>query len=169
MTSATKAYWTKPVAVAELKVDSIHGHVFHLSSNGTFVAYEFKERNVPSKAVTVDTIFFQDFADLLHDNKLAGLVALQVLDTCQESTKIEFEVGPQGIVMLDEKDVLQLGLTRMTTGWSFGVGDDGIISCTGNGTHAPKTNASHQVFVDTKPIPDVDALKTALREEGVVA
>ncbi|KAF2092865.1 hypothetical protein NA57DRAFT_49665, partial [Rhizodiscina lignyota] len=169
MSGSTKACWTKPVAVTELKTASIHGHVFHVRTDGTFVPYEFHEGDAASKAAMVGPAFFQGLAAFLHRNKLTGLVALQALEDCRQNTNMELQIGPEATVMLDERDVVGMGAIRMTTGWSFRVADDGIISCKGNDVYAPKTNSNHQVFKDSKPLPDVEALKAALRNEGVIA
>lgn len=102
--------------------------------------------------------FFQEFASFLHHNNLADLVALQLLDSPQNSTRMELLIGPQATLMVDEKDLIGFEPPRITTGWSlsFQVGDDGIISCKGNDVYAEKKN-THQVFTDSKPLPTVES------------
>ncbi|KAI0202829.1 hypothetical protein F4808DRAFT_467985 [Astrocystis sublimbata] len=146
----SESCWTKPVPAKELATKPIHGHVFHLQPNGAFVPYEFQEGETPSKATKIPKAFFQELAEFLHQNNLAGLV------------------GPQSTLMMDTKDVLGLEPAQMTTGWLFRVGEDGVISCKGNDIYAPKKN-THGVFQDSKPLPTVEALKEALLQEGVIA
>lgn len=81
---------------------------------------------------------------------------------------MELLVGPQSTLMVDEKDLIGFDPPRLTTGWSFQVGNDGIISCKGNDVYASKKN-THAVFQDSKPLPTVEALKEALRGEGLIA
>jgi hypothetical protein len=69
--------------------------------------------------------------------------------------------------MVDEKDLIGFDPPRITTGWSFWVGNDGIISCKGNNVYAAKKN-THQVFTDSKPLPTVEALLEVLREKGFI-
>lgn len=168
VSDASQACWTKPVPAEELATESIHGHVFCLRSDGTFVPYEFHDGEAGSEAAKTGPAFFQELADFLHRNGLANLVALQLSDDSRDKTNMELLVGPQGTVMMDEKDLLGFNPPRITTGWSFKVGADGIISCKGNNVYAEKKH-THQVFQDSKPLPTVEALKEALRGEGIIA
>jgi hypothetical protein len=81
---------------------------------------------------------------------------------------MELLIGPQATLMVDEKDLIGFERPRVTTGWSFHVRDDGIISCKGNDVYAEKKDI-HQVFTDSKPLPTVEVLKEALRKEGLIA
>ncbi|EXL39780.1 hypothetical protein FOCG_17632 [Fusarium oxysporum f. sp. radicis-lycopersici 26381] len=164
----SESCWTKPVPAKELATKPIHGHVFHLQPNGAFVPYEFQEGEAPSKAAKVPKAFFQELAEFLHLNSLAGLVALQLLDGPRDRTKTELLVGPQGTLMMDTKDVLGFEPAQITTGWFFQVGEDGVISCKGNDVYAAKKN-THGVFQDSKPLPTLEALKAALLQEGIIA
>ncbi|KAJ9130463.1 hypothetical protein NKR23_g12191 [Pleurostoma richardsiae] len=164
----SQACWTKPVPVADLATELIHGHVFRLQPDGSFIPYEFHAGDADSKAANTGPAFFQELADFLRCNGLADLIALQVLDSSRDKTNMELQVGPQGTVMMDEKDLIGFSPPRITTGWSFKVGDDGVISCKGNDVYSAKKN-THQVFQDSKPLPTVEALKEALREEGIIA
>lgn len=164
----SESCWTKPVSVKELATKPIHGHVFHLQPNGTFVPYEFQEGEPPSKLASVSSAFFQDLAEFLHLNNLADLVALQLLDGPRERTYTELLVGPQSTLMMDTKDVLGFEPAKITTGWLFQVGNDGVISCKGNNVYAAKKN-THGVFQDSKPLTTLEALKAALFQEGIIA
>jgi len=167
----SNACWTKPVPIAGLKMDTLQGHVFTLQSDGSFIPYEYHEGAPDAKAASTSPAFFQEFADFLQKQNLASLIALQLLDGTEKNTNMEFMTGPQSTVMLDERDVIGFDQPRISTGWSFRVGDDGIISCKGNDVYAPKTNSSHQVFQDSKPltISTVEELKDALRKEAIIA
>lgn len=110
----------------------------------------------------------RDFTEFLQQNHLARLLALESLDGYQDHTKTELQVGPLATVNFNENDVFGLDPQSRTTGWSFQVRDDGIISYKGGNVYAPKTK-THQVFTDTKPLPTVEALKDALRAEGIIA
>ncbi|GJN72822.1 hypothetical protein VFPFJ_03198 [Purpureocillium lilacinum] len=136
-------------------------------SNETFVPYEFQEGAPPPKAVTVPQEFFQDLAQFLHSNNLADLVALQLLGGQSEGTSTELLIGPQSTLTLDTNDILGFEPAKITTGWLFQVGDDGVISCKGNDVYSKKKN-THQVFTDSKPL-TLEALKAALRQEGIIA
>ncbi|KND86140.1 hypothetical protein TOPH_09238 [Tolypocladium ophioglossoides CBS 100239] len=168
VSGASQACWTKPVPAAELATESIHGHVFRLQSDGTFVPYEFHEGEASSEAAHTGPAFFRELAEFLHCSNLAGLIALQLLDGPRDKTNMELLAGPQSTVMMDEKDLIGFSPPRITTGWSFTVGDDGIICCKGNDVYSAKKN-TQQVFQDSKPLPTVEALKEALRAEGVIA
>lgn len=169
LSEKTRACWTKPVPVAELANKAVHGHVFRLQPDGTFVPYELQEGEVDAKIASINGGFFQDFAGFLRDNNLADLVALQVLDGDQHGpTKTELLVGPQSTLMVDQEDLIGFEPARITTGWSFHVAEDGIISCKGDNVYAAKKH-THAVFQDSKPLPTVEALREALRDEGVIA
>ncbi|KAI3316992.1 hypothetical protein HD806DRAFT_399658 [Xylariaceae sp. AK1471] len=164
----SESCWTKPIPANELATKPIHSHVFHLQPNGTFMPYEFQEGEVPYKAAKVSGAFFQELAEFLQLNNLAGLIALQLLDGPRDRTNTELLVGPQSTLMMNTKDILGLEPARITTGWFFQVGEDGIISCKGGDVYAPKKNA-HAVFQDSKPLPTLEALKAALLQEGIIA
>lgn len=168
LSDTSRACWTKPVPIAELANKAVHGHVFRLQSDKTLVPYELQEGEVDSKELAGKPKFFLEFANFLHCNNLADLVALQLLDSSQNNTRMELLIGPQATLMMDEKDLIGCEQPRITTGWSFHVGDDGIISCKGNDVYAEKKD-THQVFTDSKPLPTVEALKEVLRKEGLIA
>jgi hypothetical protein len=81
---------------------------------------------------------------------------------------MELLIGPQTTLMVDEKDLVGFERPHITTGWSFHVGDDGVISCKGNDVYAEKKD-THQVFTNSKPLPTVEVLKEALRKEWLIA
>ncbi|KAJ5246657.1 hypothetical protein N7468_001640 [Penicillium chermesinum] len=167
ITDTTQACWTKPVPAEELAGKPVHGHVFRMQPDGTFAAYEFHQGEAAFKRESIELDFFKEFADFLRQNNLADLLALELLDGPQDHIYKELQVGPQATVLLNEKDVIGLGLSTITTGWSFKVGDNGIISCKGGTVYSPKKN-THGVFVDSKPL-TVESLKKALRGEGIIA
>ncbi|CRK29161.1 hypothetical protein BN1723_014249 [Verticillium longisporum] len=148
MTDTTNACWTKP-------------------SDGSFVAYEFHEGEASSDGGNIGPAFFREFADFLRRNNLADLLALELLDGPQNNIQKELQVGPQATVLFHEEDVIGLSLPTITTGWSFKLGDDGIISCKGGTVYSAKKD-THHVFVDSKPFATVEALKNALRGEGII-
>jgi hypothetical protein len=123
---------------------------------------------VDAKVPSIKPAFFQELAAFLHRNSLADLVALQLLTGSESRTKMELLVGPQATLMVHEKDLIGFDPPRITTGWTFRVGNDGIISCKGGDVYAAKKN-THQVFQDSKPLPTVEALLEALRGEGIIA
>lgn len=164
----SESCWTKPVPVRELAAKPIHGHVFQVQRNGTFVPYEFQEGEAPTKAAKVPKAFFHEFSEFLHLNNLASLIALQLLDGPRDRTETELLVGPQSTLIMDTKDIIGFEPAQITTGWSFQVGDDGIISCKGNDVYAEKKH-THGVFQDSKPLPTLEALKAALLQEGIIA
>lgn len=107
MTDMTEACWTKTVSVAELAAKPIHGHVFRLQPDGSFVVYEFHEGEARLNDENIRSAPFQDFADFLHRNGPAGLLALEVLDSPQDHAKMELQVGPQGTVLFYKKMSLE--------------------------------------------------------------
>ncbi|KAK4186182.1 hypothetical protein QBC35DRAFT_516392 [Podospora australis] len=121
-------------------------------ADGSFVLYEFHENTGDScntKADMVGPAFFHEFADFLRANHLTNLIALEVLDAGdKEVRQMALQVGPSPLF----------------------IGNDGIITCSGGTVYAPKkNNIAHQVFVDSKPLPTVEALKLALCSEGIIA
>ena len=124
--------------------------------------------SAPPNAAKVPRTFFQELAEFLQLNNLTGLVALQVLDGPKDQTNTELLVGSQSTLMMNTKEVLGFGPAQITTGWSFQVGEGGIISCKGNDIYAPKKN-THGVFQDSKLLPTLEELKAVLLQEGIIA
>lgn len=164
----SESCWTKSISAKELTTKPIRGHVFSLQPNGAFVPYEFQEGEAPPNAAKVPRTFFQELAEFLQLNNLTGLVALQVLDGPKDQTNTELLVGSQSTLMMNTKEVLGFGPAQITTGWSFQVGEGGIISCKGNDIYAPKKN-THGVFQDSKLLPTLEELKAVLLQEGIIA
>ena len=105
LSEQSSACWTKPVLMAELASKAVHGHVFRLLSNGTFVPYQLQEGEINAKAASSTPELFQELALLSRDTNLADLVTLQLLDDSQNSTMMELLVGPQSTLMVNEKDL----------------------------------------------------------------
>lgn len=78
---------------------------------------------------------------------------------------LEFVLAGQGTIMVNE-EVASANIYR-TTGWSFTRDEDGIVSVKGNETHAG-VNGKHEIFRDTKPLRNVDAVVDLLLQEGVI-
>jgi hypothetical protein len=112
VSEASQACWTKPVSVEELATKSIHGHVFRLQSDRTFVPYEFQEGGAASEAAGTEPAFFHELADFLHRNNLANLVALQLSDDTRDNTNMELLIGSQSTLGLAHPEVLLAGLSR---------------------------------------------------------
>ncbi|KAL9124203.1 MAG: hypothetical protein Q9217_006445 [Psora testacea] len=162
-------YWTKPTQSANIDKDDIHGHIYVLSSENQFVAYEYRGGPSTDNWKQVHTSFFPQLAQYLLTNNLAGVIGLQVLDRLAVSSErmLEFVLGGEGTAMLGEQDVNHGGIYRVT-GWSFAQDEDGIISVKGSESHAKTTKGTHQVFTNGKPLPTVEAVRHVLRKEGIL-
>ncbi|GAB0134124.1 hypothetical protein EsDP_00002508 [Epichloe bromicola] len=101
---------------------------FASSGTGAFIPYEFQEGEAPSKATKIPRVFSHELAEFMHLNKLAGLVALSLLDGPGDRTNTELLVGSHCTLMMDTEDVLGLDPARIATGWSFQEGEKGVIS-----------------------------------------
>ena len=93
LSEKSSACWTKPVPIAELANKAVHGHVFRLQSDRIFIPYELQEGKIDAQAASTGPQFFQEFASSLYDNNLADLIALQLLDSSQDTTRMELLVG----------------------------------------------------------------------------
>lgn len=71
--------------------------------------------------------------------------------------------------MVDEKDIVYLPPASLTTGWSFQVQNDGIISCKGKDVYLETEKRTHRVFIDTKLLKTAEEWYKALVEEGILA
>lgn len=161
-------YWTRPTKSTNVDTDSIHGHVYMLSENH-FTPYEYRGGPSVSNWKQVHPSFFSELASYLATNDLAGVLGLQVLDRLAVSPErmLEFVLGGEGTAMLREQDVNHGGIYRVT-GWSFGRDEDGIISVKGSESHAKTTKGTHQVFIDGKPLPTVEAVRDVLQKERII-
>lgn len=167
--TGSPGYWTKPTKYANVDKDSIHGHIYVLSSENHFIAYEYREEPSADKWKQVHPSFFSELALHLVTKDLAGVLGLQVLDRPAVSSErmLEFILGGEATAMLREQDVNHGGIYRVT-GWSFGQDEDGIISVKGNESHAKTTKGTHQVFIDGKPLPTLEAVTDVLYKEGII-
>ena len=80
---------------------------------------------------------------------------------------LEPVLGEQGTAMLRAQDVNQGGIYR-NTGWSFRQDEDGIISVNDSGSRAKTTRGIHQVFIGSKPLPTIEAVKNVLHKEEII-
>lgn len=145
----------------ELVTKSIHSHMFHLQPDSTFIPYKFQKGKPSIKATKVPKIFFQELAGFLHLNNLVGLITLQLLDGTSNGIITKLLIGPQSTLIINIKDVLGFKTAKITTGWVFRVGEDGIISCKGNSVYAAK-KFTYTVFVDGKFLQSLEELKAVL-------
>ncbi len=161
--------WTKPTRSMDVDRDKIHGHIYVLSIENQFIAYEYRKGASPVNKREMHPAFFDELTKYLARNDLAGLLGLQVLNspTVLGERMLEFVLGREGTVMLGEQDVNHGGIYRIT-GWSFEQSEDGIISVKGGESHARTVRGTHQVFTDGKPLPTVEAVQKVLHEEGVI-
>jgi hypothetical protein len=162
-------YWTQPTKSADVDKDNVHGHIYVLSSENHFLAYEYRGGPATDTWKHVDPSFFPQLAQYLLRNNLAGVLGLQVLDrrAALSGEMLEFVLGEQGTAMLRAQDVNHGGIYRVT-GWSFKRDKDGIISVSGGESHAKTTKGTHQVFTSGKPLPTIEAVKNVLHKEGII-
>ena len=163
-----KGCWTKPLPAKDLATQSVHGHIYRLQSEGTFVPYEFRTGLAGTAATTTDPAFFQEVAHFLRNHGLQDLLGLELLDRPQDQDSMELVLGPQGTVLMERKDLTSRLVSYGVTSWSFKVGEQGIISCNGGTEHAGTVQGTHRVFVSGKPPPTTEALQKALRKEGII-
>ena len=69
--------------------------------------------------------------------------------------------------MVKEEEVAYANIYRVT-GWSFAQDEDGIVSVKGHETHASSANGVHEIFRDTKPLRNIDAVVDLLLQERVI-
>lgn len=168
ISSTAQACWTKPIT-STLEGVTFHGHVFSVRADGQFIAYEYHKGELNKQAHDVSILFSQELASFLLSENLNHLLALEVLDASTTCRQKELQVGPLSTVLFDEQDILALAPATVTTGWSFTIGHDGVISCKGGTTYAQQmTKETHRVFVDGKPLLTDDDLVAVLREEGLI-
>ncbi len=124
--------WTKPTRSMDVDRDKIHGHIYVLSIENQFIAYEYRKGASPVNKREMHPAFFDELTRYLARNGLAGLLGLQVLNspTVLGERMLEFVLGREGTVMLGEQDVNHGGIYRIT-GWSFEQSEDGIVSVKG--------------------------------------
>jgi hypothetical protein len=158
--------WTKPTHIEGIDPKNVHGHVFILSTDGpTFTAYEYRE-GAPIEMNGVSPAFFQDLSQYLQANNLVTVLGLQILGDNPSEQMIELVLQNAGTVMLTAL-AAKCGSIYRVTGWHFD-SRGGIAEFKGGESHAKTTKGTHQVFIDGKPLPDLDSLKDLLREEGII-
>ena len=163
-------FWTKPTKSASVDRNSIHGHIYVMSLlENRFIAYEYRGGPSTDNWKQVHPSSFSELAQYVVANDLVGVLGLQVLDRppLPQERMLEFVLGGEATVILREQDVNHGGIYRIT-GRSFGRDDDGIISVKGSESHAKTTKGTHQVFIDGKPLPTVEAVKDVLRKGGII-
>jgi len=164
------SYWTKSTPFEAILANPVHGHIFTVSSNNRLLAYEYREGLVPKNVTSIDHTFFWEFFKYLRSNKLAKLLALEVLEDTSslQSQMREFVLAGQGTVLVKEdKGVAHTDIYRVT-GWSFAQDKDDTVSVKEHGTHASTDSGEHQVFTDGKPLRNIDAVMNLLLQEGVI-
>ncbi|KAJ8062838.1 hypothetical protein OCU04_008093 [Sclerotinia nivalis] len=150
--------WTKPQPIPALVNRPIHGHIFRLRLDGACCPYEFRDGQADPKANSIQSSFFQAFADYLKDNRLADLLGLELLDRPEDQRSLEFVLGVQGTVMPGKQDFITAFPYRITS-WTFQAEVGGIVSCKGGTVHAAKKkDGKHQVFIDSKPLQQLTLL-----------
>ncbi len=161
--------WTRPVPFTELRDSSLHGHIYALSKENHFVAYEFREGTAPPKVQTVQDAFFEEILGYLIAHKLTSILGLEVLEEgfelCDQTH--EFVIEGQGTVMVLEEGLMYKNSFRVT-GWSVVEGHDGIFCFKGNQSHSAPKSGGHQIFTDGKKLAGIRSVIELLCQEGIV-
>lgn len=161
--------WTRPVLFQELPTSQFYGHIYALSPDHRFVAYEFLEGAAPQGTTLVDDAFFEELIEYLVSHKLTSVLGLEVLghDSDPYQQIFEFVIAGQATAMVLGED-LKFKSVFQITGWCLAV-DDGIFTFKGIVTHAePPGGGKHQIFTDGKALPDIQSVVEVLRREGLV-
>ncbi|RSL46037.1 hypothetical protein CEP51_015997 [Fusarium floridanum] len=159
--------WTRPTDILGLDVSNMHGHIFALSPNGQFQAYEYRQ-GAPQPMSPNDDAFVAALKAYLQKHGLGSLIGLQVLNEDKDKKLQEFVLGDNnGAVMLDAEDTKIMESYRVT-GYVVETDESGFTELKGNETHTPTIRQTHQVFTDGKPLPDEKSLMDALRADGVI-
>ncbi|KAJ2897097.1 hypothetical protein MKZ38_004976 [Zalerion maritima] len=160
--------WTRPTDISGLDVGNIHGHIFALSPNGQFQAYEYRQEGPPPMSPN-DNAFVAALKAYLQNHGLGSLIGLQVLNEDKDKQLQEFVLGDNnGAVMLDAEDTRITESCRVTGYVVIKTEESGVTELKGNETHTPTIRQTHQVFTDGKPLPDEKSLMDALRADGVI-
>ena len=95
-------YWTKPTSFETILSNPIHGHIYTLFLDNRFLAYKYREGLVPKNVANIDYAFFRELFKFLRSNKLAGLLALEVLEdrSSLQPQMREFVLAGQGTVLV---------------------------------------------------------------------
>jgi len=159
--------WTRPTDISGLDVGNMHGHIFALSPNSEFQAYEYRQGPPPPMGIN-DNAFIVALKAYLQMHSLGSLIGLQVLNEDKDKQLQEFVLGDNnGAVMLDAKDTKIIQSYRVT-GYVVETDRSGATELKGKETHTPTIRQTHQVFTDGKPLPDEESLMNALRADGVI-
>ncbi|EQK99220.1 hypothetical protein G6O67_007855 [Ophiocordyceps sinensis] len=159
--------WTRPTDISGLDFGNMHGHIFALSSNGQFQAYEYRQGD-PSPMSHNDNAFIVALEVYMQKHDLLSLIGLQVLNEDKDKQLQEFVLGDNnGTVMLDAKDT-KIKESYRVTGFVVETNESGVIELKGKETHTPTIRQTHQVFTDGKPLPDEESLMDVLRANGVI-
>ena len=137
-----------------------------LSPDNRLAAYEYRE-GPPNDISSTDPAFFQELVEYLRKNALASVLGLQVLYEGPPKQMVEIVLKDVGTVMLDASEAKHGDLYRVT-GWCADKKDDGLGDFTGGESHAKTTKDTHPVFIDGKALPDLAALMSLLKDEGII-
>lgn len=157
--------WTKPTKIQDINPEDIHGHIFMLSPDNRLVAYEYRE-GPPDDMTDTDPAFFQELIEYLQKNALASVLGLQVLSEVLSKQLVEIVLKDVGTVMLDASEAKHGDIYRVT-GWCVDQ-EGGLVDFKGQESHAKTTKGTHQVFISGKQLPDLAALKSLLKGEGII-
>ena len=164
--TSLRGCWTRPTEISSLAINDIHGHIFALSSNGEFQAYEYRQGPPPTMRSNEDA-FVIALKAYLREHGLENLIGLQVLNGYKDKLQ-EFVLGDNnGAIMLDAKDT-KVTQSYRVTGYAVETDESGFTELKGGESHAPTVKETHQVFTDGKTLPDERSLMNALRADGVI-
>lgn len=99
-------------------------------------------------------------------------MSLEVLEEVEDKSSpqpqmLEFVLAGQGTVIVKEEEAAYANIYRVTD-WLFAQDEDGIISVKEHESHASTANWVHEIFRDTKPSRNIDAVVDLLLPEGVI-
>lgn len=160
--------WTKPTSINEVNLDNVHGHIFVLTPEHDFVAYEYQDGPLPDLS-GIDPAFFTEFISYIVDNDLASVLGLQVLIEGVHQSMFEL-ILDEGTVMLDTAAARNCTTYRQT-GWMFELQNGQPLVRVAGEKHALLTNGNHKVFFPKNP-PKLDSvanLKEALKMVDVLS
>jgi hypothetical protein len=161
--SLANGFWTRPAYFDELP-ESVHGHIFAVSSED-FVAYEYREGEIPIKAAMVGPSFYDEVYKCLVQNDVTHLLGLQVLSPSDIADQgMEFALAGATVIM--PKSKVNGDVYRMT-GWTFHRNTDGTTSIKGNETHASVKGGPHTKFTDGKWLTSIEDVVSVLRAGNV--
>lgn len=152
--------WTKRTPIKDVDYANVHGNIFKLGQDNILRAYEYHE-GPPCADIPGLSQFLSLFCDYLKENNLQEVLGLQALSkTLSGLHRFEVDLECYGTVMLEEHEITHGGIFR-TTGW---MGQE----LSGSESHAKTIRGTHQVFTSGKALPDIEAVKSLLREENLI-